>query len=123
MLLCVAVLFAGAFIYNRVSKKEQPVVFERPAISAPIKDPTKPSSERLSGLPDDTPLYEQGTLLGIFESEEEAQKTAELYGITLSSFDGSLAVFKCEGDPAALIEQGKENNWPELSLNYILRAY
>ena len=63
--------------------------------------------------------YVEGELVGLFESEEEAIACAELYGIELLSFNNRVAVFGVEGDLKKLIEKGKENGWPELSLNYV----
>jgi len=63
--------------------------------------------------------YVEGELVGLFESEEEAIACAELYGIELLSFNNRVAVFSVEGDLKKLIEKGKENGWPELSLNYV----
>jgi len=67
--------------------------------------------------------YVPDELVGTFDDEEQAKACAELYGIELLSFSYGVAVFKVEGDPKELIAKGKENGWPELSLNHIFQAF
>ena len=67
--------------------------------------------------------YVPNELVGIFETEAEAQDAAELYGIELTSYSNKIAVFSCEGDPIELIEQGEKNGWPQLSLNRIYTTH
>ena len=67
--------------------------------------------------------YEPDQLVGLFEDEGQAKECAELYGIELMSFNYGVAVFKVEGDPKKLIEKGKDNGWPELSLNHKVTAF
>ena len=55
------------------------------------------------------------------ETEEEAKKTAELYGIAFVKFGYGVATFHTEEDPQAVISRGRENNWPELSLNRVVK--
>ena len=68
------------------------------------------------------PMGISNELVGLFDDEREAREAAELYGIELDSFEYGVAVFICEGDPAELIEKGKKNGWPELSLNQMVTA-
>ncbi|MCR5406693.1 MAG: hypothetical protein K6E88_07890 [Lachnospiraceae bacterium] len=58
-------------------------------------------------------------LIGVFQNREEAEAAAKLYGIRLERFNYGLAVFALdEGvDARTLIEKGKANGWPELSVN------
>ncbi|MCL2110692.1 MAG: hypothetical protein FWH32_00265 [Clostridiales bacterium] len=67
--------------------------------------------------------YVPDELVGAFGSEAQAESAAGVYGIKLAYFANSVAIFKCEGDPKALIELGKRNGWPELSLNYVYKAF
>lgn len=60
-----------------------------------------------------------GQLLCRAESLEEAESLAELYGITLVSFNDGLAVFYTEEDPRDVIQRGRDNGWPELSRNVV----
>ena len=74
-----------------------------------------PSGGGLSYVPDE--------LVGSFETREQAEGAAELYGIELDSYNYEVAVFKCDGDPKELLALGEKNGWPELSLNWIYTAY
>lgn len=56
-------------------------------------------------------------LLCLADSREEAEKIAELYGITLLSYEFGTAVFSTQEDPREVIRRGQEQGWPELSLN------
>ncbi len=56
-------------------------------------------------------------LLCLAESEEEAEKTAEQYGIELVSFRNGVAVFHTEDDPVKVIQYGISQKWTRLSLN------
>lgn len=62
-------------------------------------------------------VYGDAQLLGAAASREEAENLAELYGITLVKFQNGLARFHTEEDPKEVIRRGKENGWPELTLN------
>lgn len=59
-------------------------------------------------------------LMGVFGSREEAEAAAELYNIELKDFGQRVAVFTVDPgvDIQKLIEKGKANGWPELSINY-----
>lgn len=82
--------------------------------------PESAQPERV-GVSGDLPTA-SSELVGSFESEEQAQSAAELYGIELVSYEYEVAVFRYEGDPEALIEKGEKNGWPELSVNRPRRA-
>ncbi|MDE6908882.1 MAG: hypothetical protein K2P44_00175 [Lachnospiraceae bacterium] len=56
-------------------------------------------------------------LIALAESQEEAEKIAELYGITLSSFANGVAVFTTDKDLQELKELGDINGYPTLSVN------
>ena len=57
------------------------------------------------------------------ESLEEAQAVGAQYGITLLSYDFGLAVYGTQEDPVEVIRRGREQGWPELSLNVTLDLY
>ena len=61
--------------------------------------------------------YQQGVLLAIAQTQQDAEAIAEQYGITLVSWDEGLAQFSTERDVNEIIREGKENGWPELSRN------
>lgn len=67
--------------------------------------------------------YEKGVLLAIVASQEEAEKIAELYGITLVSVNDSLATYSTDKDILELIQLGRENGWPPVEPNYINRLF
>ena len=58
-------------------------------------------------------------LVGVFASEAAARNAASLYRIEFVSFANQVALFRCAGDPYELIERGKRNGWPELSVNEV----
>jgi predicted small lipoprotein YifL len=74
--------------------------------------------------PDDpNPVVEGMELYKLVESEEEAQRIAELYGIELVSVEQEIAVFHTEEDPAEVVRRGEENGWPRLSINRMKQAH
>ena len=62
-------------------------------------------------------------VIALADSEEQAQHIAELYGITLKSYSLGVAVYTTDKDISALIQMGKENNYPELALNHQVQLY
>lgn len=56
-------------------------------------------------------------LIALADSEEEAQRIAELYQIELESFDSGVAFYTTDKDVAELIKMGTENDYPPLSIN------
>lgn len=67
--------------------------------------------------------YEEGVLLAIVTSQEEAEEIASLYGITLVSVNESLAIYSTEQDILELIRLGRENGWPPVEPNYLSRPF
>jgi len=85
-----------------------------------------PSDDMLPGddmLSIDSYSHVPNELVGLFETEQQAQEAAELYGIELTSYLYGVAVFTYEGNLQELIEQGQKNGWPLLSLNRIHSAF
>lgn len=68
-------------------------------------------------------ISQNGQLIASAETLEEAQKLAELYGIELVDYGYHIALFRTEEDPKAVIQRGRENGWPELSLNHTAKAF
>lgn len=62
-------------------------------------------------------------LMATVDTEEEARDIAELYGITLVSFEYGVAVYQTEEDPIQVITRGQENDYPQLSLNLTRELY
>lgn len=62
-------------------------------------------------------------LLALVETEEEAKKIAEVYGIELVSYSYGVAGFHTEEDPQAVISRGKANGWPQLDMNTVSQLH
>lgn len=85
---------------------------------------TAPSRTPAFTTPDPTAepagiIDEAAPLISRASSREEAQEVAQLYGITLLDFSHGAALYHTEEDPREVIRRGRENGWPELTLNYI----
>ena len=77
-----------------------------------------------SKFPNARPKVAEGEeLLCLTETQEEAEKIAELYEIELVSFGNGVAIFHTEKDPLEVIAYGKKNNLPELSLNEVIQLH
>ena len=65
-----------------------------------------------------TPAYAEGRELYLqVDTREEAERIAELYEISLVDFNYEVAVFHTNEPPEDVIARGKQNNWPQLSIN------
>ena len=80
--------------------------------------------------PEDTAIQEidpgvsqEGQLMAMAQSLEEAQTLAELYGIELVDFSYQIALFRTQENPREVIRRGQQNGWPELSINYTAQAF
>lgn len=82
--------------------------------------PAFPLLATVEDSPDEvTPVQEtKSSLVGLVDTQEEADKIAEQYGITLISLEYGVAVYTTEEDPYEVIARGKENDYPELSVNF-----
>lgn len=58
-------------------------------------------------------------LMALTDTEEQAQEIAELYGITLVSYEKGVAVYHTEEDPLEVIARGQEKGYPTLSPNFV----
>ena len=74
-------------------------------------------------LPSAAAYAEGKELFATFETEEDAQAVAELYGIELVSFSDGVAVFHTEEDPAAVVARGKEKGWAPIEINYLRQPF
>ena len=90
---------------------------------------TMTTAERIDGIPsgsenpsvEELPVSEiaEGKeLLCLCDSQEEAQKIADMYGIELVEYSYGVATFHTD-DPQGVIEMGKEKGYPELEINGI----
>ena len=62
-------------------------------------------------------------LLALVETEEEAMQIAEIYAIELVGFSNGVATYHTEEAPGTVVERGKENDWPEVFINYTRKAF
>lgn len=62
-------------------------------------------------------------LMAVAETEEEAQRIAEQYGIELVSFENGLALYQTNEDPFEVIAKGEKNGYTQLSINFVRSAY
>lgn len=58
-------------------------------------------------------------LMALTDTEEQAQEIADLYGITLVSYEMGVAVYHTEEDPLEVIARGQDNGYPTLSPNFV----
>lgn len=74
-----------------------------------------------------TPLQgEEGVVVSLFalaDSREEAEEIAALYEITLIDYSEGVATFETGKDAQALIEWGKEKDYPVIEINHKMQAY
>ncbi len=62
-------------------------------------------------------------LMATVESREAAEKLAALYGIELVNYADGVAEFTTDQPLGEVINKGKEEGYPELSVNYTRKAY
>lgn len=62
-------------------------------------------------------------LVGMADSEEEAEKLAEDYEIELISYSEKVAVFQTDKSYEEILEIGKNKGLTELSVNSTLKAF
>ena len=64
--------------------------------------------------------YIEGELIGSAETYEEAEKIADMYGISLINYSYGVALYRTKGDDTVdeIIKLGKDNGYPELTPNY-----
>lgn len=68
--------------------------------------------------------YAEGEeLFCLVATREDAQKIADMYGITLVTFDQGVATYHAEGNPTDIIAMGAEKGYPPLEQNSIVTAY
>ena len=116
LLLLVAVAFPGCR-ENPFSETVPPkTVFEETTVPG-----VTPAPEDTESVPTD--VSPRGQLMALVETQEEARKLAELYGIELVEYGEQVALFHTEEDPQTVIQRGVENGWPELSLNRPAHAF
>ena len=65
-------------------------------------------------------MGEKVSMIALADTNEEAKKIAELYGIELVNFSYGVAEYETTNDPQELIALGEKNNYPTLSTNNTL---
>ncbi len=90
------------------------------------------SEEKLQAGSDESPeeklqvvsdAAEGRELMASAGSEKEAMEIAERYGIELVEYSNKIAVFHTDEDPGKVIEKGKTEGWPLLSINGKVQAF
>lgn len=62
-------------------------------------------------------IVEEQPLMAMVETEEEAEKIAEQYGIEMVSFSDGVAVYQTDEKLADVLARGREQGYPQLYLN------
>lgn len=78
--------------------------------------PFLPVSDRVLNAQVDG-LAEEQPLMAMVETEDEAEKIAEQYGIELVSFSDGVAVYQTDEKIADVIDRGREQGYPQLYMN------
>ncbi|MGN1315098.1 MAG: hypothetical protein ACI4VG_08840 [Lachnospiraceae bacterium] len=99
MIIVVAVIIAGVVIYKNTGR---------------VKLSQEQTVEELQMEETDG----EAGLMATPETLEEAEKIAELYGITLISYENKVAVYLTDKDIQELIRMGKEKGYPTIDVNY-----
>ena len=60
---------------------------------------------------------ERASLVATAETRAAAEEIAELYGITLVSYELKVAVYSTDKDPMELIQMGAEKGYPAIGIN------
>ena len=112
VLSAMALLLAGLlFLPTLSSQPSQPP--EPVASQTPTPTPVQPNTGT-------TPTEEaemKGNLMAFAASQEDAEKIASLYGITLIKYIDQIALYYTEKDPNELVKLGEKNGWPAISKN------
>lgn len=135
--LCLCVLLSLQFLRNRQSDPQNQEKSEttKPAIgelengNTPENENTPESGNALENgnTPESGNALESGSepaggsetysMMALAESEEEAVRIAELYGVTFIEYSYGVATYETEKDPNELIEFGKRNQYPAIEIN------
>ena len=106
---CLAVLGAGVLIYQK-SVAAREVKIEDIRKNVPFDE-----------VGTDTAALET-RMTALVETQEEADQIAELYQMELLSYSYGIAVYLTDHDPQELIKTGKENGYPEISVDGTVHA-
>lgn len=72
------------------------------------------------GFTEETGGYVSGAELScVTDTKEEAESIAAVYNIELVDWVEGMAVFHTEESPADVVKRGKEENLPEIQINYV----
>ena len=119
IIVVVAVLFASVLLVRLLSNRaEEASTATKQPISTPAVATESPAQQ--------TPAQEsqqKGNLMAWADEKADAEEIASLYGITLLSYTEHIAVYWTDQNPAEVIQQGKDNGWPELSKINTVKAF
>ena len=71
----------------------------------------------------DQVMIAENSLMCEADTEEDAREIAEQYGIEFVSFENGIALYHTEEDPFEVIARGQQNDYPQLSVNFIRTGY
>lgn len=64
-------------------------------------------------------MIAENPLMAAVETDALAQEIAEQYNIELVSYENGIALYRTEEDPFEVIARGKQNGYPQLSINFV----
>ncbi len=71
----------------------------------------------------DQVMIAENSLMCEADTEEDAREIAEQYDIEFVSFENGIALYRTEENPFEVIARGQENDYPQLSVNFIRTGY
>ena len=84
-------------------------------------EPPDKDAPPADSLEDDATMTTE--LVALADTQKEAERIAELYGIELISYSSGVATYTTDKNAQELIEMGIEKNYPELSFNFENKLY
>ncbi len=71
----------------------------------------------------DQVMIAENSLMCEADTEEDAREIAEQYDIEFVSFENGIALYRTEENPFEVIARGQQNDYPQLSVNFIRTGY
>lgn len=71
----------------------------------------------------DQVMIAENSLMCEADTEEDAREIAEQYDIEFVSFENGIALYRTEENPFEVIVRGQQNDYPQLSVNFIRTGY
>lgn len=77
----------------------------------------RPPEVPIDTIPEDQLENGEVQLTALADTQEEAEKIAELYGIELKAYSYGVATYTTEEDPEKIIAEGMEKGYPTLAVD------